>query len=153
VNSIQAFSFANPSIGSRDAEETVTESSSLGISKLDQVAINVRDLNRATTFYRDVLQLPLLFTAGDKLAFFDCGGTRLMLSKPEKAEFDHPSSILYFKVPDIHAAHARLVDQGVHIEDAPHLIAKMGSVDLWMFFFRDTENNLLAISCELQARK
>ena len=151
MNIIQAFYFVNASIGSRNAEETVSDTTSLGISKLDQVAINVRDLNRATTFYRDVLQLPHLFTAGDKLAFFDCGGTRLMLSKPEKAEFDHPASILYFKVPDIHAAHARLVDQGVQIEDAPHLIAKMGSFDLWMFFFRDTEDNLLALSCELRA--
>ncbi len=124
-------------------------SNTLGISKLDQVAINVQDLNRATTFYRDVLQLPHLFTVGDKLAFFDCGGTRLMLTRPEKPEFDHPGSILYFKVLDIHGAHARLVGEGVHIEDAPHLIAKMGSFDLWMFFFRDTENNLLALSCEL----
>ena len=126
--------------------------SALAISKLDQVAINVQDLNRAIAFYRDVLQLPHLFTAGEKLSFFDCGGTRLMLSKPEKAEFDHPSSILYFKVPDIHAAHARLVAQAVRIEDAPHLIAKMGSFDLWMFFFRDSENNLMALSGELPAQ-
>ena len=127
----------------------MSDSSALGISKLDQVAINVQDLNRATAFYRDVLQLPHLFTAGGKLAFFDCGGTRLMLSRPEKAELDHPGSILYFKVPDIHSAHARLVEQKVRIEDAPHMIAKMGKFDLWMFFFRDTENNLLALSCEL----
>lgn len=124
----------------------------LGISKLDQVAINIQDLGRATAFYRDILQLPHLFTAGEKLAFFDCGGTRLMLSKPEKAEFDHPSSILYFKVPDIHAAYARFLEQKVRIEDAPHLIAKMGSFDLWMFFFRDSENNLLSLSCELPAQ-
>ncbi len=126
-------------------------SGTLGISKLDQVAINVRDLARATAFYRDVLQLPHLFTAGDKLAFFDCGGTRLMLSKPEKAEFDHPGSILYFKVPDIQAAYARLLEEKVQIEDEPHLIAKMGAFDLWMFFFRDSEENLLALSCELPA--
>lgn len=123
----------------------------LGISKLDQVAINVHDLNRAIVFYRDVLELPHLFTAGDKLAFFDCGGTRLMLSKAEKPEFDHPASTLYFKVSDIHSAHTRLVEQKVRIEDAPHLIAKMGNFDLWMFFFRDSENNLLALSCELPA--
>ncbi len=44
--------------------------------------------------------------AGPGLAFFDCGGVRLMLTRPEKPEFDHPSSILYFAVPDIQAAHA-----------------------------------------------
>ena len=72
----------------------------LGITRLGQVAINVKDGARATTFYRDVLGLQFLFAAG-QLAFFDCGGVRLMLDKPEKAEFDHPSSILYFAVSDI----------------------------------------------------
>jgi methylmalonyl-CoA/ethylmalonyl-CoA epimerase len=121
----------------------------LGISKLDQVAVRVDDVVRAVAFYRDVLNLPHMFTAGDKLAFFDCGGTRLMLSKPEKPEFDHPTSILYFKVPDMHAAHAKLVERGVTIEDPPHLIAKMGKYDLWMTFFRDSENNMLALSCDI----
>ena len=72
----------------------------IGISRLGQIAINVHDLDRATAFYRDTLGLPLLFTTG-ALSFFDCGGVRLMLSPPEKPEFDHPSSILYFAVPDI----------------------------------------------------
>jgi methylmalonyl-CoA/ethylmalonyl-CoA epimerase len=124
---------------------------SLGISKLDQVAVRVDDLARAVDFYRDVLNIPHMFTAGDKLAFFDCGGTRLMLSRPEKPEFDHPGSILYFKVPDIHSAHARLVAKNVRIEDPPHLIARMGKYDLWMTFFRDSENNLLALSCDVPA--
>ncbi len=123
----------------------------LGISKLEQVAIRVNDLARATSFYRDVLQLPHMFTAGDKLAFFDCAGTRLMLSKPEKPEFDHSGSILYFKVPDIHRAHSQLAARGVPIEDPPHLIAKMGKYDIWMLFFRDTENNLLALTADLPA--
>ena len=123
----------------------------LGISKLDQVAIRVSDLARSVEFYRDVLGLPHMFTAGEKLAFFDCGGTRLMLSKPEKPEFDHPSSILYFKVPDIHNAYKALLEMKVRIEDPPHLIAKMGNYDLWMTFFRDSEDNLLALSCEIPA--
>lgn len=123
----------------------------LGVSKLDQVAIRVDDLARAVAFYKEVLGLPHMFTAGDKLAFFDCGGTRLMLSHPEKAEFDHPGSILYFKVPDIHVAHEMLTGKRVKIEDPPHLIAKMGKYDLWMMFFRDSENNMLALSCDIPA--
>jgi catechol 2,3-dioxygenase-like lactoylglutathione lyase family enzyme len=67
---------------------------SVGISRGGQIAINVHDLDRATAFYRDKLGLSLLFTAG-KLAFFDCGGVRLMLDIAEKPEFHHPSSILY----------------------------------------------------------
>jgi catechol 2,3-dioxygenase-like lactoylglutathione lyase family enzyme len=121
---------------------------SLGISRLGQIAINVHDLDRATAFYRDVLGLPLLFTAGG-LAFFDCGGVRLMLSRPEKPEFDHPSSILYFTVPDIVGAHRQMLGSGVHFQDSPHLIAKMPTHDLWMTFFRDSEQNFLALMCEV----
>ena len=121
---------------------------STGISRLGQVAINVQQVDRATAFYRDILGLPLLFTAGN-LAFFDCGGVRLMLTLPEKPEFDHPGSILYFTVPDIVSAHRQMLDAGVHFEDTPHLIAKMPSHDLWMTFFRDSEKNLLALMCEM----
>jgi methylmalonyl-CoA/ethylmalonyl-CoA epimerase len=113
--------------------------SSIGISRLGQIAINVSDVDRATAFYRDALGLPFLFTTGT-LAFFDCGGVRLMLSRPEKPEFDHPSSILYFAVPDIISAHQEMLSRGVHFEDTPHLIAKMPTHDLWMTFYRDPEN-------------
>jgi predicted enzyme related to lactoylglutathione lyase len=121
----------------------------LGISRLGQVAINAHDVERATAFYRDVLGLRFLFAAG-QLAFFDCGGVRLMLDKPEEPEFDHPSSILYFSVPDIQAAHRRLVDAGVAIVAEPNMIAKMPDHDLWMSFFRDTEGNVMALMCEVR---
>jgi catechol 2,3-dioxygenase-like lactoylglutathione lyase family enzyme len=121
---------------------------SLGISRLGQIAINVHDLDRATAFYRDILGLPLLFTAGS-LAFFDCGGVRLMLTHPEKPEFDHPGSVLYFTVSDIDSAHRQMLASGVHFEDAPHLIARMPTHDLWMTFFRDPDQNLLALMSEV----
>ncbi len=120
----------------------------IGIARLGQIAINVHDLDRATAFYRDVLTLPLLFTTGN-LAFFDCGGVRLMLGRAEKPECDHASSILYFTVPDIVSAHRQMLSQGVHFEDTPHLLAKMPTHDLWMTFFRDSEQNLLALMCEM----
>jgi methylmalonyl-CoA/ethylmalonyl-CoA epimerase len=120
----------------------------IGISRLGQIAINVHDLDRATAFYRGILGLPLLFSTGS-LCFFDCGGVRLMLSPPEKPEFDHPSSVLYFTVPDIVSAHQQMLRSGVHFEDAPHLIARMPTHDLWMTFFRDPDQNLLALMCEM----
>ncbi len=72
-----------------------------------------------------------------------------MLARPDKPEFDHPSSILYFNVPDISAAHREMLAAGVRFEDAPHLIAKMPTHDLWMAFFRDSEENLLALMSEV----
>jgi methylmalonyl-CoA/ethylmalonyl-CoA epimerase len=120
----------------------------IGISRLGQICINVHDLERATAFYRDTLGLPLLFTAGG-MAFFECGGVRLMLARPEKPEFDHPSSVLYFSVPDIAGAHRQMLAGGVRFEGEPHLIAKMPVYDLWMAFFRDSEENLLALMSEV----
>jgi methylmalonyl-CoA/ethylmalonyl-CoA epimerase len=121
----------------------------IGITHLGQVAINTKDVERAAAFYQDKLGLKLLFKAPPGLAFFDCGGVRLMLSRAEKPEFDHPSSVLYFAVPDIQAAYGKLKDSRVHFEDEPHLIAKMPAHDLWMTFFRDSEENLLALMSEV----
>ncbi len=120
----------------------------LGITRLGQIAVPVHDVGRATAFYRDVLGLPFLFAAG-QLAFFDCGGVRLMLDKSEKAEFDHPSSILYFSVPDIQAAHRKVVGAGVAIVEEPRVIAQMADHDLWMSFFRDAEGNVMALMSEV----
>jgi methylmalonyl-CoA/ethylmalonyl-CoA epimerase len=122
----------------------------VGISRLGQIAINARDVERAAGFYQDVLGLKLMFKAPPGLAFFDCGGVRLMLSRPEKPEDDHPSSILYFAVPDIQAAHAKMKEGGVRFEDEPHLLARMPDHDLWMTFFRDSENNLMGLMSEVK---
>ena len=108
----------------------------------------VKDLSRAVAFYRDVLGMTFLFQAPPALAFFDCGGVRLMLDVPEEKEFDHPGSILYFKVDDIDAVYADLKVKGVEFRDAPHLIAKLPDHELWMAFFRDGEGNTLALMHE-----
>jgi methylmalonyl-CoA/ethylmalonyl-CoA epimerase len=121
----------------------------VGITRLGQIAINAKDVDRATAFYQDVLGLKLLFKAPPSLAFFDCGGVRLMLDHAEKPEHDHLSSVLYFSVPDIQSAHGKLKESGVRFEDEPHVIAKMPSHDLWMTFFRDSESNLLALMSEV----
>jgi methylmalonyl-CoA/ethylmalonyl-CoA epimerase len=121
----------------------------IGITRIGQIAVNVKDADRGAAFYQDKLGLKLLFKAPPGLAFFDCGGVRLMLSLAEKPEFDHPSSVLYFAVPDIQTAYGKLKDSDVHFEDEPHLIARMPAHDLWMTFFRDSEGNLLALMSEI----
>jgi predicted enzyme related to lactoylglutathione lyase len=114
--------------------------------QIGQIALRAHDINRATTFYRDVLGLPHLFSAG-QLTFFDCGGIRLMLSLPEP-DFDHPGSVIYFKVDDIEARHSELKTRGVEFIGPPHLIARMPDHELWMAFFRDSEGNTLALMSE-----
>jgi len=123
-------------------------SSGLALQKIRQIAINVHDPDRAVAFYRDILGLQLLFRAGH-LAFFDCDGIRLMLSPPEKPEFDHPSSILYFKVEDIQQAHAELRARSVTTEGVPNLVAKMPDHDLWLAEFRDSEGNVMCLMAEV----
>src|SRR5438552_13981731 len=117
-----------------------TAASSLGIKNIGQISIIVQDLARATAFYRDTLGLPLLFTAPN-LAFFDCGGVRLMLGHAETSALDHPSSILYFRVSDPHVAHRRLVDAGVQIVAPPPLIAPMPTYDPWLTSCPDSQGN------------
>jgi methylmalonyl-CoA/ethylmalonyl-CoA epimerase len=128
---------------------TSAASNGIAITQIGQIAINVHDTQRAVEFYRDTLGLKLLFTAG-QLAFLDCGGVRLMLTPPEKPEFDHPASILYFKVADIQAAHARLVERGAKVEAEPHVVAKMPDHDLWLAEFRDSEGNIMAFMSEVR---
>jgi len=111
--------------------------------------VRAHDVDRAAAFYQEKLGLKLLFKAPPGLAFFDCGGVRLMIDRPEKPEFDHPSSILYFAVLDIQAAHAQLKQSGVRFEEEPHVIARMPDHDLWMAFFRDSEDNLMALMSEV----
>ena len=119
-----------------------------GLNQIGQIAIPVHELDRAVAFYRTQLGMQHLFST-PTLAFFDCGGIRLMLSEPETTELDRPSSIVYYKVDDIHAAHQLLTERGVHFDDEPHLIANMDTYDLWMAFLRDSENNILSIMGEV----
>ena len=111
--------------------------------QIGQISVNAHDVDRAAEFYGQTLGLKLLFRAGG-MAFFDCGGVRLMVAKPERPEFDHPGSVLYFKVDDIAARHRELQEKGATIVEPPHLIARLPDHELWMSFFKDTEGNTLA---------
>jgi predicted enzyme related to lactoylglutathione lyase len=123
----------------------MSTAAAFGLSAIAQIAVTAHDIERATAFYRDVLGMKFLFSAPPGLAFFDCDGVRLMLSLPAKPEFDHPSSIIYFNVADIKEATQTLSERGVHFEEQPAFVANMGSYDLWLASFRDSENNLMAL--------
>ena len=118
-----------------------------GLSRIHQISMRVHDVDRAVRFYRDALGVPFLFAAPPQLAFFNCGGVRLMLSTPEPG-FDHPGSVLYFAVDDIAAAHAALKARGVVFSTDPHKIATLANREVWLADFKDSEGNTLALMSE-----
>jgi predicted enzyme related to lactoylglutathione lyase len=115
------------------------------LSEIRQIAITVSDVSIALPFYRDVLGLEFLFSAGPNLAFLNAGGVRIMLSTPQGAGTVGHNSILYFKVSDIVAVHAAIVARGAASERAPQLAAKMPDHELWTGFVRDPDGNLVGL--------
>ena len=122
-----------------------------GLAQIGQIAVPVADVERAIAFYRDVLGMRFLFQAPPGLGFFDCGGVRLMLDAPAKAQAKNYGSVIYYRVPDLQAAFETLRARGVAFEGNPHLIARLPDHVLWMAFFRDPDDNLLALMSEVRA--
>jgi predicted enzyme related to lactoylglutathione lyase len=120
---------------------------SFSISEIGQIAITVHDLDAAVAFYRDRLGMSFLFQAPN-MAFFQCGTIRLMLAIPEKQEFDHPSSIIYYRVNDIDESYETLHGRGVSFVGEPHCVHTTSESELWMAFFNDSEDNVLCIMSE-----
>ena len=124
----------------------------LQLGPIGQIARAVKDIEQAEAWYRDILGLTHMYTYG-KLAFFDCGGTRLMVE--ERTIIDvpnlHNDSVLYFRVVDINAAHDELHSRGVSFRGAPHMIFKHpDGTEEWMAFFDDMDGGLLALMSEVR---
>ena len=124
-------------------------SGAVAVRRIGQVAITVGDVDRARAFYRDVLSLTHLFDAPPRMSFFDCGGVRLLLGESEDGGESQGASILYLDVADIGAAHDALVARKVRFEAAPHKVADLGDRELWLAFFRDSEDNVMALMSEV----
>ena len=124
-------------------------SSTLHIEGIGQIHISVDDLPRAVAFYRDVLNMPLLFEVpAQSMAFFNCGGIRLYLGTPENPE--HRSrSFIYYRVPDITSAYHTLVERGVLFGEPPHAVHRVEKHTLWLAAFRDPDGNYLHLMCEV----
>jgi catechol 2,3-dioxygenase-like lactoylglutathione lyase family enzyme len=119
-----------------------------GLSKIGQINIPVHNLESSITFYRDSLGMKFLFQVPG-MAFFECEGIRILLAVPEDRASDHPSSIVYFRVDDIHSATDALRGRGVEFSGDPALVAEMPDHDLWMSFFKDPDDNTLALMSEV----
>lgn len=134
-----------PATSALAARRNQAMESTLQLGTIGQVSLFVRSAADAEAWYRDVLGLPHLYTFGD-LVFFDCDGIRLYIHAVPDVDWK-PSSILYFKVPDINEAHRLLMERGIHFTGAPHLIYKdeQTAVEEWMAFFEDPDGNMHAI--------
>lgn len=126
------------------SSEMSAPATSVSFGHIGQIAHTVKDIEPAVAFFRDVLGLPHLFTAG-QLAFFDCAGTRLMVDALPEAQ-GNGNSVLYFTVPEIHAAADALKGKGVTFTGEPHRIhTHPDGTEEWMAFFTDPEGNALSI--------
>jgi DNA-binding CsgD family transcriptional regulator len=113
---------------------------------IGQIARSVSDTGISEKWYRDVLGLPHLYTFGT-LAFFDCGGTRLMLAQEKSGAVKE--SVLYLRVNDIAQAHEALTRRGVQFTHAPHMIHRHADgTEEWMAFFEDPDGRPLAIMAQ-----
>lgn len=127
-------------------------SADIGVTRIGQIAFTVSNLAGAVAFYRDVLGLRFLFEAPPSLAFFDCGGTRLMLTPPEREGAfagQQFNSILYYTVADIQAAASALSGRGVEFDQPPHIVARLATADVWIATFRDPDGHPLALMSEV----
>ncbi|HEX6925847.1 MAG TPA: VOC family protein [Longimicrobiaceae bacterium] len=120
-----------------------------GITGIGQIALRATDLPLTAAFYRDMLGLPAVMEIPNAV-FFDCGGVRIMLSVPESAEFEHPASIVYYRVADLQGSYRSLRDRGVRFRTEPHLIARLPDHELWMAFLEDPSGNVLALMSEVK---
>jgi predicted enzyme related to lactoylglutathione lyase len=123
---------------------------SMAPRRIAQIAIVVDDLERAKAFYRDVLGLAWIADAPPSLCFFQCGETRLMLSPPEGPE-TRGSSILYYDVEDVAAAHAEMAAKGVAFLQEPHVVGRLGDKEVSLAICRDSEGNMLGLMSERTA--
>jgi catechol 2,3-dioxygenase-like lactoylglutathione lyase family enzyme len=119
-----------------------------GVRKIGQIHVSVSDVDRSVAFYRDVLGAKFLFDVpGQSMAFFDVGGVRLYLGKPESPEF-RSTPLLYFSVDDVDEAYEGLRERGVAFADEPHVVHRTDVSELWMAFFNDPDGTNLAIMAE-----
>ena len=116
------------------------------LGPVGQIALGVADVDRSEAFYGGLLGLRRLFRFGG-LSFYDCAGMRLLLEQAREG-VTKAGSPIYFRVPDIALARRELAARGVVFTDEIHLIAPMEDHDLWMTFFRDPDDHILALMTE-----
>lgn len=126
-------------------------SGNVSLSRIKQVAVPVDSIETAKVFYRDTLGMRHLFDAPPALAFFDCGGIRLMLAGPEAQGKDGPTQhpVLFYDVGDIKATHAKIKASGARGLQEPHIIARMNGLEIWLASVEDGQGNVVSLMSEV----
>lgn len=133
-------------VTNRPEEKSMATSTT--ISNIGQIARTVSNCEQSRNWYELVLELPHLYSFGT-LSFFDCGGTRLMLTQNEK--LNPQESILYFKVADLNATYTQLQNKGVEFVSAPHMIHKHeDGTQEWMAFLKDPDGRPLGLMSQVK---
>ncbi|MGO9636293.1 MAG: VOC family protein [Steroidobacteraceae bacterium] len=117
-----------------------------------QLLIPVDDFERGVKFYRDTLGIPLLFAAPPQMAFFNCGGIRLLVGVTPPGQIAQRGSAIYFQVTDIQAVYSTLRDSKVRFAADPHVVNSTAKSELWLAEFMDPDGNQLALMSEVAAR-
>lgn len=120
----------------------------LADARVAQLLIPVSNFDKGVAFYRDTLGIPYLFCAPPQMAFFNCGGVRLLVGVMPQGEAAQRGSAIYFQVPDIQAVHASLKAQGVKFKAEPHVVHRTAKSQLWLAEFTDPDGNQLALMAE-----
>ena len=121
----------------------------LANAKIGQLLIPVEDFEKGTAFYRDVLGIPFLFSAPPQMAFFNCGGIRLLVGVMPAGEKAQRGSAIYFQVEDIQAVFSELNAKGVRFRAEPHVVHRTPKSELWLSEFSDPDGNQLALMSEV----
>jgi len=116
-----------------------------------QLLIPVADFEAGVAFYRDTLGIPFLFSAPPQMAFFNCGGVRLLVGVLPSGHEAQRGSAIYFRVADIHLVYGTLEAAGVHFTAKPHVVHRTESMQLWLAEFTDPDGNQLALMSEVVA--
>ncbi|MEW5974793.1 MAG: VOC family protein [Acidobacteriota bacterium] len=122
---------------------------------LHQIAVHSSDLDRSIAFYRDQLGAEFIAKFDPPgLAFFRFGETRVLLEKSAAR------ATLYFRVDDIMQAAESLRAKGIRFDAEPQVIHRDDDglfgppgAEEWMAFFRDPDDNVLAIAAQAPARR
>ena len=121
----------------------------LSDATVGQLLVSVDDFERGVAFYRDVLGLPFLFAAPPQMAFFICGGIRLLIGVVPPGQKAQRGSAIYFRVKDIAAVFSTLRGKGVQFVASPHVVHHTPQSELWLAEFSDPDGNQLALMSEV----